>query len=80
MRNCIELRCSKCGQSNLTHFSTLYTIWKKGYDRLCEEHKKTVNVFAEIKCGCGHVERYKGPMFQYVFQLIFDETINEATS
>jgi len=42
-----------------------------------DEHKIRARAVTDIKCHCGHNERYDGPMFQYIFQLIFDEFIKE---
>jgi len=42
-----------------------------------EKHKPRAKAVTDIKCHCGHDERYDGPMFQYIFQLIFDEFVKE---
>ena len=42
------------------------------------KYKKQAKAFTEVTCHCGHKERYEGPMFQYIFQLIFDEFVKEG--
>jgi hypothetical protein len=74
----VKLVCSKCGDSSLVSFALLYDVWKEGYAKMCPDHQKKAKATADIKCHCGHKERYNGPMFQYVFQLIFDEFIKKV--
>jgi hypothetical protein len=76
----IELRCNVCGESSPVQFETLLSMWKRGYDNLCEKHRDTAQVVAEITCRCGHTSKYdkNSPMFRYVFQLIFGEFIVNA--
>ena len=71
----IELACSKCGDSSLVSFHSLYNLWKEGYEELHTERKKVATAYTQIVCNCGHTERYEGPMFKYIFQLIFDSFI-----
>lgn len=73
----IELYCSKCGDSSLVSFSTLYEVWRVGYETMCPEHKKKAKAVTDIKCHCGNKERYDEPMMKYIFQLIFDEYVKE---
>ena len=73
----VELKCSECGDASLVSFATLYEIWKKGYAQMEPRHQKRAKAVTDIKCHCGHNERYDGPMFQYIFQLIFDELVRE---
>ena len=73
----VELRCSKCSDTSLVSFATLYEIWKEGYGQMDPGLKKRARAVTDIKCHCGHNERYDGPMFQYIFQLIFDEFVKK---
>ena len=71
----IDLPCGKCGDLSRVLFATLYEVWVKGYKTMDEEHRDEATVVANITCHCGHKEKYEGMMFQYVFDLIFDEFI-----
>ncbi len=72
----VNLACSKCGESETVSFASLYSLWKVQYDK---SGKTAVAAYTEVVCHCGHRERYEGPMFKYIFQLIFDEFIKEET-
>lgn len=74
----VKLVCSNCDDYSLVSFALLYDVWKEGYRKMKPEHKKKARAVADIKCHCGHKERYNSPMFQYIFQLIFDEFIREV--
>ncbi len=71
----INLVCEKCNASSRVSFATLYDAWKVGYDEMDPERKKIARVGTNVKCHCGHKARCDGPMFHYVFQLIFDEFV-----
>jgi hypothetical protein len=71
----IDLRCSKCDVSSRVPFATLYEVWSEGYYTMDEEIRPRARAVTDIKCHCGHGERYDGPMFAYIFQLVFDEFI-----
>lgn len=73
----VQLVCSQCGSSSLASFAALYDLWKEGYAEMCPEHKKKAIAATKVKCQCGHEEKYKGPMFHYIFQLIFDEFVRK---
>lgn len=73
----VELRCSKCGETSLVSFSTLYGLWKEGYGQMEPQYQQKAIAVTDVRCHCGHKERYDGPMFQYIFQLIFDELVRE---
>lgn len=73
----VDLRCSECDACSRVSFATLYKIWKEGYQEMGDKHKKRAKAVTDIKCHCGHHERYDGPMFEYIFQLIFDEFIKK---
>ena len=73
----VELRCSECESCSRVSFATLWEIWKEGYGQMCPKHKKQAKAVTDIRCHCGHSERYDGPMFSYIFQLIFDELVKE---
>ncbi len=73
----VDLRCNKCGDYSRVPFATLYEVWLEGYESLEEERKAQARAVTDIKCHCGNKERYDGPMFQYIFQLVFDELIKE---
>lgn len=74
----VVLRCSKCGEATVVAFAQLYDIWKKGYDELCEKHKKKARVKTDVKCHCGNTDTHDSPMFKYLFQLIFEEVIRTS--
>lgn len=74
----VMLRCSKCGDAAEVAFAQLYDIWKKGYEELCDEHKKRARVNTDVKCHCGTTDTHDGPMFKYLFQLIFDEVVRTS--
>ena len=71
----IDLQCSKCGDCSRGPFAMLYEVWQKGYETMDEEYKPKATAVTDIRCHCGHNERYDGPMFTYVFQIVFDEFI-----
>ncbi len=71
----IDLRCTKCGDYSRVLFATLYEVWAEGYKTMDEEYRMHAKAVTDIKCHCGHRERYDGPMFSYIFQLVFDEFI-----
>jgi hypothetical protein len=73
----VELQCSECGNSSRVSFALLYKIWKEGYAKMGSKHRAQAKAVTDIKCHCGHDERYDGPMFKYIFQLIFDEFVKE---
>lgn len=73
----VDLRCSECDSSSRVSFAALYGLWKEGYEKMGDKHKKRARAVINIKCHCGHAEKYGGCMFGYVFQLIFDEFIKE---
>jgi len=73
----VELACSQCGSSSLYSFAVLYSLWKENYGKMCPEHQKKAKAVVKIECHCGHRERYDGPMFRYIFQLIFDEFVRK---
>lgn len=73
----VDLRCSRCDACSRVLFADLYEIWKEGYAQMDNKHKKKPRAATDIKCHCGHRERYNGPMFSYIFQLIFDDLIKE---
>jgi hypothetical protein len=72
----INLRCSKCKESAPTQYDDLYRVWKAGYDRMPEDIKSEMFVTAEIRCLCGHQEKYDTPMFTYTFGVIFQELMS----
>ncbi len=73
----VDLRCSECSDFSRVPFALLYDVWAEGYKTMDKEHKARARAVTDIKCHCGHKERYNGPMFQYIFQLIFDEFVKE---
>jgi hypothetical protein len=73
----VDLCCSKCDACSRVSFASLYELWKEGYEKMCDKHKKRARAVTNIKCHCGHNEKYDGLMFSYIFQLIFDEFIQE---
>ena len=73
----VDLQCGACGSYSRVPFAQLYEVWVKGYEAMDAEYKPKARAVTNIKCHCGHDERYDGPMFQYIFQLIFDEFIKE---
>jgi hypothetical protein len=73
----VDLRCTKCGDYARVSFAQLYDIWLEGYNSMAETRRPEAKAVTDIKCHCGHYERYDGPMFQYIFQLIFDEFIQK---
>lgn len=73
----VDLRCSKCGDCSRVSFAQLCEVWRQGYETMSLESKAKARAVTDIKCHCGHSERYDGPMFQYIFQFIFDEFVKE---
>jgi len=73
----VDLRCTDCGDYSRVSFALLYEVWQEGYHSMDEEHKAHAKAVTDIKCHCGHNERYDGPMFQYIFQMLFDEFIKQ---
>ncbi len=76
----IELVCDGCGEIAPVSYEVLFDLWKQGYDTMCEEHRKNATVVTEISCHCGHQNKYDGPLYKYVFQLIFEECLNSTNS
>ena len=76
----IELRCSVCGDVEAISFATLYDIWVRGYAAMEPELRPTSTPYTEVTCYCGHTERFEGPMFKYIFCLIYDEFVKEKTA
>ena len=74
----IDLRCTKCGDYSRVLFATLYEVWAEGYKTMDEEYRMRAKAVTDIKCHCGHRERYDGPIFSYIFQLIFDEFVKKV--
>jgi len=74
----LDLRCSECGDHSRVSFAVLYEVWKKGYQQMTDKHRNHAKAVTDIKCHCGHSERYNGLMFQYIFQLVFDEFVKES--
>jgi hypothetical protein len=72
----INLRCSGCDEIAPTSYERLYSIWKSGYNKMSEDDKTKASLTAEIKCTCGHVERFSSPMFRYTFGTIFHEMLS----
>ncbi len=73
----VDLSCNKCGDCSRVPFAKLYEVWSEGYKTMSEEHKPRAKAVTNIKCHCGNNTRYDGPIFQYIFQLIFDEFVKE---
>jgi len=73
----VKLTCSNCGESSLVPFATLYKVWKQGYDSMCEHQKPEAKVRTDIQYHCGNKDTYNSPMFQYMFQLVFEECIKD---
>jgi hypothetical protein len=69
----INLRCPACKESVPTSYNQLYAVWKEGYDKMSEELKEEAYLTAEIRCLCGHKEKYSSPMFKYLFGIMFHE-------
>ena len=76
----VDLPCGECGDLSRVPFATLYEVWSEGYDSMDAESRDRATVVANITCHCGHEDVYEGIMFQYVFQLIFDEFIKAKES
>lgn len=71
----IDLRCSACGETSRVSTDLLCEIWKRGYDSLGEKQKRQAKVKTDIQCHCGHKDVYDTPMFDYMFQTIFQELV-----
>lgn len=69
----IDLRCSKCGTTSAVPYTTLYSIWRQGYEEMPEDRKEDAYMTAEINCICGHREKFESPMFRHVFKVVFEE-------
>ena len=72
----INLRCSNCEEYSPVLYSTLFRIWKQGFDQMPDEKKPEMYLTAEIKCVCGHTEKFDTPMFKYTFQTVFQEFLS----
>lgn len=71
----INLRCSVCGETSRVSTDLLCEIWKRGYDSLGEKQKRQAKVKTDIQCHCGNKDVYDTPMFDYMFQTIFQELV-----
>ncbi len=69
----INLRCPGCKEAIPTSYEQLYPIWKEGYDKMSDTMKEEAFVTAEIRCLCGHREKWDSPMFKYLFGIMFQE-------
>jgi hypothetical protein len=69
----INLRCPGCNEAAPTSYSQLYSIWKEGYEKMSESMREEAFVTAEIRCLCGHQEKWDSPMFKYLFGIMFQE-------
>lgn len=72
----IDLRCSGCEEISSIPYSTLFRVWKQGFDQMPDDKRSEAYLTAEIRCLCGHLERFDSPMFRYVFQIIFEEFLS----
>lgn len=68
----INFRCRECETVNPVSYGTLFQIWKPGYDQMPAEKKSESYLTAEIRCLCGHTDKFDSPMFRYVFATVFD--------
>lgn len=74
----IKLKCSACGDTRVVAFAELYDIWSAGYETMSDERKGKARATTRVKCHCGNRDKYnENPMFDYVFQTIFDECIKD---
>ena len=73
----VDLHCDKCGSSSRVLFSMMYEVWEEGYRAKSAVKRSRAVPVTKIKCHCGNDARCDGPMFQYIFQLIFDEFVKE---
>lgn len=71
----IRLKCSVCGDTGAVLFAELYDLWKNNYDKLNTENKINIQPVIRIHCHCGNKDTYNSPMFNYVFKLVFTESI-----
>ncbi len=76
----IKLECSECGAASQVSYYELCTIWKQGYAQAPPARRKRAKAVTEIKCYCGHQDRYDAPMMDWVFQTIFDEFVKETAA
>jgi len=77
----LVLKCSHCKIVQHISLMSLYTEWA-GLIKKEEQEKPaaaTQKFTATITCTCGNTALHKGPMFTYIFQLIFDEISSEKS-
>jgi hypothetical protein len=72
----IKVKCDMCEVASDVSYDQLYPIWKEGYDRTPEDRKEAVFLTAEVKCTCGHTQKFNSPMFQHTFGVIFNELLS----
>lgn len=72
----VNLRCSSCKEMIPTSYDRLYSIWKEGYDKMPDELKEEAFLTAQIRCVCGHTEKWDSPMFTHLFDVVFHEILS----
>lgn len=75
----INLPCSSCGEPLVVSFAQLCDYWREGYNQICDRHKQEAKVTVDVQCHCGNKDVYNSPMFQYIFQLVFNELIKDKS-
>ena len=73
----IKLTCSECKSDLLVPYAQLYAIWKQGYEALPAERQSRAQAQTNVTCDCGNRDSYDTPMFDWVFQTIFNEFVKE---
>ncbi len=74
----ITLECSNCGAVDQVPYRQLVDIWRQGYAKAPPRDRPHTRAVTEIKCHCGHHDRYDAPMVNWVFQTLFDEFVKET--
>jgi hypothetical protein len=72
----IDLKCPSCKELVPTSVEQLFDIWKAGYEQLPDDRKSEILLTAEIRCTCGHENRWDTPMFTYLFDVLFHEILS----
>ena len=72
----IKFRCTPCGSSSLVSFDRLCSHWKTAWENVKEQASDgELCITTEYTCLCGEKNKYKSPMFKYIFRIIFDEML-----